>query len=352
MSARTSFFAWSLVLACASCTATNVTTHSSERLASLRGTGYRVAVVPFANEAPDEGFLAVALSPVGDALSFDGREVATGRETTALRVRADVIAWLRQSPFQVVDPWDTDTRIAHLGWTEKEVHDPARAGRLAAALQVDGLVYGAVTRWNRSYYVLQSAAEVGLRLELRDRDGSELFATERNETIGSGITGGPTGYGSALSAPVQGLGDGKLHDLVRMVARHAASDLGGLAPGDAPSLLLPQISVVALASRGDAKFAPGERIDVVAVGTPDCEVAFDLGRLRQRVPMRQVAVVADARGARATYEGHYVVQAGDPALRVPLFASIASPGSRGSASRCRWEGAIEIVAPAASASRP
>lgn len=352
MSARASFVALLLVLAFASCTGTSVTTRSSERLASLRGTGYRVAVVPFANEAPDEGFLAVALSPVGDALSFDGRDVEAGREAIAARVRADVIAWLRQSPFEVVDPWDTDTRIAHLGWTAAQVADPARAERLAAALQVDGLVYGAVTRWNRSYYVLQSAAEVGVRVQLCDRDGSELFATERTETIGSGLTGGPTGYGSALSAPVQGLGDGKLHDLVRMVARHAASDLGGLAPGDAPSPLLPQISVLALASRGDTKFTPGDRIDVVLVGTPDCEVAFDLGRLRQRIPMRQVAVVADARGARATYEGHYVVQDGDPSLRVPLFASIASPGARGSSSRCRWEGAIEIVGLAPAASRP
>lgn len=328
--------------ALAGCSGTSVSTRSSERLANLRATGYRVAVVPFVNEAPDESFLTSALSPVGDALSLDGRDLASARDAVALRVRADVVAWLRQSPFDVVEPWVADTQIAHLGWTPAQVADPSRAERLAQALQVDGLVYGAVTRWNRSYYVVQSEAEVGLRLQLLDRDGSELFATERTESIGSGLSGGPTGYGSAISAPVEGLGGGKLLDLVRMVARHAATDLGGLMPGEEPSPLLPRLSIVSLASRADGPFRAGDRIDVVAVGTPDCEVTFDLGRLRTRVPMRQVAVVDDPRGARATYEGHYVVQRDEPAATLPLFAAIEQKGRRGTRSRYRWEGEVRL----------
>ena len=287
--------------------------------------------------------MATALGPVGEVLALEQSGRERGRIEVADSLRGDIVAWLRQSPFEVVEPWVSDTQLAHVGLDRAGMADPQNAARIAAALQVDGVLFGDVERWNRSYYVLQSTAEVGLHLELRDRDGTELFATTRTETLGSGVTGGPTGYGSLISAPVQGLSGNTLRELSRQIARSAALDLGGAQPDAEPSPLLPRLSVVSLVRRHDGPVQPGERIDVLAVGTPDCDVRFDVGRLRSGVPMRAVATTDDARGARTTYEGHYVVQPTDPVAEVPVYVTIERTGQRGTRSRYRWDGSVRIA---------
>ncbi|MGE3173028.1 MAG: GNA1162 family protein [Planctomycetota bacterium] len=331
------------LLALGACTGAAVERFEDPRLAALRQTGYRVAVMPFAVSAPAEGFLASSLAPVGELFALEGGAGLPDRSMLGAVLRGDVVTWLQQGPFDVVEPWVTDTQLAHAGLDHAAMVDPARAADVAALLQVDGVLYGDVTRWNRSYYVVQSTAEVGLRLELRDAGtAAVLFSTTRAESIGSGVTGGPTGFVSAATEPVAGLRGSHLRDLTRSVARNAAIDLGGGTLGNDPSPLAPRLSFVAVARRHPGAFAVGERVDVVAVGTAGCEVRFDLGSLRTGVPMPAAGAFDDARGDRATYTGHYVVQAGDPVITVPLFCTIRRPGERGQPSRYRWDGLVEL----------
>lgn len=215
---------------------------------------------------------------------------------------------------------------------------------MAAACGADAVLYGEVTRWNRGYYVLQTVVDVALRVELLDaRSGRTLFAAERTETVGAGLTGGPTGYVSAVTEPIAGLRGSALRQLSRSVARHVAADLNGGPLGDEPGPASPRLAVVSLARRHGGPFRAGERIDVVAVGSPDCEVRFDLGRLRTGVPMAAAAGAADATAGRAHYAGHYVVAAGEAADELPLVATIRRGSARRSvAARYRWDGTVTL----------
>lgn len=346
---KTTLATLTLCAAFAGCTGVAVERHEAPELAGLRAAGYRVAVMPFTISAPMDGFLTGQLAPVGELLALEGDADAPMHELLPERMRGDVVAWLQQSEFDVVDPWHVGTRLSHAGVGTAFAADPAHARELARLLDVDGIVFGDVTRWNRDYWVVQSVVEVALHLELVDGgSGQRLFATDRRETIGSGVTGGPTGYVSAATEPLAGLRGSHLLALMRSVTRHAVTDLNGGALGNQPGPLSPRLAVVALAKAHDGPFRAGERVDVIAVGTPDCDVRFDVGRLRTEVPMQQTAIERDPRGDRATYLGHYVVAAADTADELPLFCTIQRGMARRTvATRYRWNGTVSLAGKAA-----
>ncbi|HEX5054477.1 MAG TPA: GNA1162 family protein [Planctomycetota bacterium] len=344
MRAVASACAGAAALLLAGCTGVAVDVRAEPELERLRAVGYRIAVMPFQNHAPDEGFLSSTLAPVGELIALEGGGSATMRDRIGPMLHDDVIAWLAQSEFEVMDPWTAATLLTHAGRSAAEQQDPARAVELARELNVDGILYGDVQRWNRSYYVLQSIVEVALHLELIDGGtGKRLFHTTRTESIGSGLTGGPTGYVSVATEPLAGLRGSHLLYLTRSVARHAVTDLNGGMLGTQPGPLTPRLSVVALAKDHMGPFRKGERVDVIAVGSPDCDVRFDVGRLRVDVPMRQTERHADARGERATYIGHYIVDAPDVADDLPLACTIQRGAARRTVtSRYRWDGTLAL----------
>ncbi|MEO6593694.1 MAG: hypothetical protein ABIP94_02955, partial [Planctomycetota bacterium] len=333
-----------LMLLLASCTGIAAESHAEPELERMRAVGYRIAVMPFKNSAPEEGFLTSSLAPVGELIALEGGGGGPTRDKIGSMLHDDIVAWLQQSEFEIMDPWTVATLLDHSMFTLENQQDPARAADLARTLSVDGILFGDVQRWNRSYYVVQSTAEVALHLELIDGGSKKrLFRTERTESIGSGLTGGPTGYISAATEPLAGLRGSHLRYLTRSVARHAVTDLNGGMLGTQPGPMSPRLSVVALAKEHAGPFRIGERVDVIAVGTPDCDARFDIGRLRVDVPMRQTARHADPRGDRATYLGHYIVDAADVAKDLPLMCTIQRGSARRTVtSRYHWDGSVAL----------
>lgn len=342
MNARRCTIAAAALLLLAGCSSMSGTHDEAPELAMLRTLPPRVAVMPFAVSAPPEGFLAASLAPVGELLALEASRGPAMQGIGDL-LQNDVVTWLQQSDFEVLDPWHVATQLTHAGVPDVERRDPAQAARLAAALSVDAVLFGDVQRWNRSYYVVQSTVEVALHLELRAADGKLLFRTDRTETYGAGLTGGPTGYLSAVTEPIAGLSGSHLRELTRNVARDAIVDLNGGMLGAQPAATAPRLALVALAREHDGPFVAGERVDVMAVGSPDCDVRFDLGCLRTEVPMRQTAVTEDPRGARATYVGHYVVDAVDRGDELPVLCTIQRGTTRRPvATRYRFDGTVSL----------
>jgi hypothetical protein len=332
-----------LVALGASCTGTHASRQIAPQLAQLRTMGYRIAVVPFTNTAPADGLLSDSLAAVGETIALEPGQEAPMRERIAQSMQDHVLTWLQQTDFEVIDPWHAATQWTHAGLASV-ANDRSRLAEVARALGVDGVLYGDVRQWNRSYYVVQSVAEVGLHVELIDAtSGLTLFASDRTERHGAGLSGGPTGYVSAATEPLAGLSGSHLRTLARNAARHLAEDLNGGELGNQPGPTAPRLAVVALAKEHDGPFRAGERVDVVATGTPDCQVQFDLGRLRTSVPMVMTTRHEDPRGPRATYLGHYIVDAVDAATELPLTCTIR----RGSARRTievhyRWDGTVSL----------
>ena len=333
-----------LALLPVACTGIDSKHEAAPELAALRTMGYRIAVIPFAVSAPADGFLTDSLGSVGELISLEASRAVPMRERLGNVLHDDVVAWLQQTEFDVIDPWHVRTQLGHTGLLDAAL-DPGRVADVARAVGADGIVYGDVRRWNRDYYVLQSTADVALHLELIDANtGKRLFVTDRSEQVGSGITGGPTGYVSAATEPIAGLRGSNLRTLTRSVARNAVADLNGGELGNQSGPMTPRLAVVALAKDHAGPFQVGERVDVIAVGSPDCDVRFDIGCLRTAVPMRQTAVQDDPRGPRATYLGHYIVAAGDRAEELPLLCTIQRGAARRTvAVRYRWEGTVALL---------
>lgn len=337
------------------CSGTSVATRAAPELAALRARGYRIAVMPFAVSAPEEGLLTAALAPVSQllALDLDGDGLPP-RMRLANVLRLDLCSWLGRGQFELVEPWFSDTALVHAGWSQEQMRDPARAPAAAKLLQVDGVLYGDVTRWNRDYYLVQSQTEVAVAVELRHgEDGKVLFAGERSERMGAGLSGGPTGFVSAATSPIAGLDSATLRELTRSVARGLAVDLDGGGAMAGTGDTVPRLSVVSVVPPPAGAFAAGDRVEVLAVGTPDCEVRFDLGRLRTGVPMQLRERIVEPRGNRAVYAGHYVVQPGDDVDGLPVGCSIRSAGNRRElAARYLWTGTVDLHGGAAAAAAP
>jgi hypothetical protein len=337
-----------LAAAATACSGPSVDLRQSAELAAARAAGYRIAVTPFAVSAPEDGFLIDALAPLGEVVALEpGAQGLPPREQLGIIMRRSVAAWLAMGPFQVMELWASDTRLAHAGLSLADMNDRSRARWMCEELGVDGILFGDVTRWNRSYYVIESAATVGLEAELVDgHTGKSLFVSQRSERVGTGLSGGPTGIVAAATSPLAGLKSSTVAELGRNVARDTAADLNGvpveLAPdeagrGDAPSFLF-----YALVRTHERAYRPGERVEVVAVCSPSCEVRFDIGRFRTDIPMVEVDRVDDERGARATFSGHYIVQEGERIGRAPVFLTLRKHGAKEVRAKYRVPGEVTI----------
>ncbi|MCA8970331.1 MAG: DUF799 family lipoprotein [Planctomycetes bacterium] len=291
------------------------------------GDSYRVAVLPFTVSASEDGALTGAIGDLGSLLALDGVEDDAPMFAKASTIlRRAFTAELANSRFEVLELWISDTALRQNGYLPRGREIAVRdAQAMARLLGVDGLVLGDVTAWNRSYYGLQSNQAVGLRTRLVDRRSGDILvdAVHRaNET--SGLSGGPTGFVSLGTAPIEGLRGSTLAQLSRDVARAAAMDLvpeplHADLDAEAAKGMVPSLSFFAFTTSRRGALRPGDRITVVCVGTADAEVRFDIGRYRRGVPMVATDRVDGPRGSRQTYVGYYVVQQGDRFGPLPVW---------------------------------
>lgn len=336
-----SLVAWSLLLwALPACTSMDGRVRRASEFPSLRQGGLRVAALPFAVSAAEDDAVSGSLAPLAGLLALEGLGADAPQAMAAGGVmQRALLALLAGSPLNMEEQWVTRTELAHAGFSMSALQDRQRAREFAELLHVDALLYGEVYEWDRSYYGLQSTQSVGLRVWLIDgATGEELAFAERWRREGAGLSGGPTGYFSVATAPIQGLASSTLSFLAIQVAYDIAEDLLGGAPPQSFDFAnargtSPRLSVVAADPLGDPGLAAGERLQVVAVGTAGSRVSFDLGGYRTRVPMLEVDSAADPRGGRSTYVGHYVVQAGEELAASPIRVHIERTNADGSVMR-------------------
>lgn len=303
MSAR-----WSVLLGLillGGCSGHQLVLQESEELGELRGTGYRIAVLPFALETEGEGWVASTLTPVGNVLAFEGfTDGAPTAAESATFLRRAFVASLCGRAFEVLDLATTDARLTSSGLAIEAILDRERAGDVAHRLGVDGLVYGRVLAWDRSYYVLESTQSVALRVELVDAESrAVLLASERTARRNGGLTGGPTGQISVATEPIAALKSSTRLALARDVAREAAKDLVGRAQPPSGRL---EILSARIVSTGLAELEVGDVLEVEAIATAGADLRFDVGQGVRGMPMLEVE--HPVRGGRSRYVGRWLVE--------------------------------------------
>jgi hypothetical protein len=78
--------------------------------------------------------------------------------------------------------------------------------KIAKLTGADVVMTGEVTRWSRSYALIQSTVSAGLKIKIHDgTTGKVLVEMEDKVSVSKGLTGIPTGIGSAVIAPISGM---------------------------------------------------------------------------------------------------------------------------------------------------
>jgi putative lipoprotein DUF799 len=249
-------------------------------------------------------------------------------------LRALLIARLRGSSLNLVDPATVDTTLAHRGLLERASGmDPRELGKL---LGVDAILYPELLGWSGRYYVIESRTVVEASIVLRSSvDGSELFSGTVGVSDAAGVSGGPTGYIGAAATPLAALGKGPYRELAIQWAERMGSELAGefrgeSAAGTSPP---PAIAVAAITQSPRGGFQPGDLIEVLAVGTQRCRASFDIGTLRVRIPMAEFARLPrtglpDSGEISGLYRGSYMVVEGDRVAGAPVLVTMESGGGR------------------------
>ena len=145
----------------------------------------------------------------------------------AMRLREHLIASLQESVFDVLELQRVDAALKARGWTEGQpVPQALPLGEVARELGADALLRGAVTKWGRTYLIVQSWVTTGMALELVDAASGEIiWSAERTNRRQAGLLKGPTGYQSLVTAPLIGLKGSHLDLVATHLARAMASEL-------------------------------------------------------------------------------------------------------------------------------
>ncbi|MBL8897672.1 MAG: hypothetical protein JNM84_08590 [Planctomycetes bacterium] len=314
------------------CTSMSGRARHADEFPQRRAEGLRVAALPFAVSAADEDPISSTLAPLGSLLALEGiGDGAPEAQAAGAVMQRALLALLAGSPIAIEEQWVTRTELAHAGLDRAAMEDRSRTAEVAKRLGVDALLYGEVYEWDRSYYGVQSTQSVGLRVWLLDGEsGAELAFAERWRQEGAGISGGPTGYVSAATSPIQGLAASTLSQLAIQVAYDIAEDLLGGAssqPFDFENARgeVPRLSFVSADPPQLDALQAGASLRVIAVGTSGSQASFDLGAYRTRIPMLEIETRDDPRGRRSTYIGSYVLQPGEALASLPIRVHLEKP---------------------------
>ncbi len=336
------------LLGTAACKSSWITARRAEGFEPTEARPVRVAVLRFEDRSGGTSLLLYPFLPViwlASAVTLSVPEALPDPEKGADTLRALLCARLRGSTLNVIDPQAVDTRLAHGGWLPRASSmDPKELGRILGA---DAILFGEVTDWAGHYYGIESrtVVEAGVRL-VSTLDGRELYRASIGVSDASGVSGGPTGYVSAAATPLAALGSGPYRDLaIQWSERMGRALVGGIDDSSPAAAPAPAIIAAAVSAPRDRTLVPGDVIDVYALGTPGCHASFDLGTLRRRVFMSEVARqprTGDVRnGSEAgLYRGAYVLQEGDRIVGAPVVVALASSG--GSATLVAQGGTISV----------
>ena len=138
----------------------------------------RVAVLPF--HQVDEDGNVVDSSPqlfLVDNLTGSSKEE---KEPPSTFIQKLVETELKKTTFDIVPPNYVRAQLVHSQFTKDLSYDHTRihdmsAKALCELLSCDALLYGKITKWDRSYYILQSVNTVGLEFKNCPCSGCRSF---------------------------------------------------------------------------------------------------------------------------------------------------------------------------------
>jgi hypothetical protein len=256
------------------------------------GEPLRIAVLPFVQV--DQGGNVVD----GDTnLLIDDVAIVSSRlqQSPAQFFQGLVQSELTRASFDVIPPGIVEAMLLHSRFNLPNAKpskvdvakvlqaDPAQL--CERVLSCDAVLYGKVTRWDRSYYGVESVATVGVDVKLVSAKTKKvLFESSAVDSDSRGLTKGPTGFSNIVIEPISGLDSKIITDLAREVVVKALEPVSGR--GRPEFLKTPPPVILASAHNAPSGvIKAGQRLIVVAYGSPGNKASFGVGDIAKGVPL-------------------------------------------------------------------
>ncbi|GJL78498.1 MAG: hypothetical protein NPINA01_14870 [Nitrospinaceae bacterium] len=137
----------------------------------------------------------IAILPV-EAVDKSQREAAN-------MFRQTLYANLKESDFNLLEPYQVDALLRKNGLTHPEQYSQLNPMHLGEVLGVDAVLISRVNKMQRAYLVLHSSIGLSVSLQMVDtRTGEILWRAEQTETDSQGLWKIPTGMTAAVLAPI------------------------------------------------------------------------------------------------------------------------------------------------------
>jgi|688.fasta_scaffold02333_18 hypothetical protein len=256
----------------------------------------RIAVLPFAQVDSDG-----TLTRADESLLIDsvGLVSSKQRETPAEFMQSLIQSELSNASLDVITPAIVQADLLHYGYATPGSNpvtidlqrvfaaDPREI--CTKVLSCDAVMYGKVTRWDRSYYGIQSVATVAINLKLVSaKTGKLMYEIDAEDSESRGISKGPTGFSNLALEPIKGLDNEIIQDLARDVADKAILPLSSRSRPEFLKTAPPAI----IASGHDARggiIGSKDKVVVIAFGSPGQSATFSVGNVALNIPMLERA---------------------------------------------------------------
>lgn len=285
----------------------------------------RVAVLPFGQVDKNGVFVEKDPSLAIDKVGLISSEL---REGPAHYVQTLVQDSLRRTGLDLVSPQFVEAALLHNGFGRSD--NPNKidydkiwktdAGGLCVLLACDALLYGKLTRWDRSYYAIQSVATVGIDVQLTMADNrAQLFTANAIDSTSRGFTKGPTGFSDLVIEPIKGLSNDVIIELAHNTVEKMMKPLYN---ENRPEFLnSPPPALFASAHDADnGQIRRSRALTVVALGSPGGQASFSIGQAILDVPM----VEKD----RGHYIGEYYPLKSDAFNEQPVYTYLTDQFGR------------------------
>lgn len=296
------------LLACASVATGCASTYTSS-LNFNPGEPIRIAVLPFA-QVDDSG----ALAQVDENFLIDNVALVSSKlkQTPAQFTQGLVQTELSKAALDVVTPAVVEAALVHNGFNVPG-SNPVRVDlqKVFAAdpkqictklLSCDAVMYGKITKWDRSYYAIETISSVALDLKIVSaHTGKVLFESKAEDSDSRGISKGPTGFSNLAIEPIKGLDNEIITTLARDVVEKATAPLDRKSRPEFLKTAPPHI----LASAHDASSGSLSRgkLTIAVLGAPQMAGSFSIGSAVRDIPLVERSA--------GHYIGEYIPTTGD-----------------------------------------
>ena len=252
--------------------ATKQTVISPEILAMFKGT-YKID--PFMGKHKPR---TIAVLPF-----VDESESQRGTET----VRKYFYNHFSSLPFKDMELYRVDHLLRKAGFTDPEIIHNKTPQELGEILNVDAIIYGSISNFDKIFAVIYSQVSVGARVEMYDaKTGHFLWSGKHVARIHEGgVSTTPIGIIATVIAASMNIRDIQLlracddlfRDMVKTIPVPAIADVARP----------PVITILSQDTRGIPRKA-GEEITIVMKGTPNMQAYFDIGDYQKGIDMKEM----------------------------------------------------------------